>query len=78
MTYTVYYKGPRQIFWHKIRRVEGDVSQAEPLRTRVILREDGTRYELPETYALRFSRERFLDIQQKMSKEAGTKIEVKQ
>jgi hypothetical protein len=77
MKWIVFYKTPKALFWRKIKNVEGDLLDPEMPGIRVILCADGTRWEIPATCVFRFSKERFLDIQAQMSKEAGQQIKVK-
>ena len=78
MLYTVFYKAPRHWFWRKLKKVKGDTvlesSQKTPLPVRVIILSDETRIEIPMTWAIKFSRDRFLSIRDKMNKEAGQKV----
>ena len=82
MLYTVWYKKPGRIFWHKIKDVEGDViietGKGQALPVRALFLVDKTRLEIPMSCIVKFSRERFYDIQANMEKEAGQKIETKQ
>lgn len=81
MFYTVYYKKPGGFFWHKIKDVEGDTTlesekgNVSPMR--VLLLSDKTRLEVPMTCLIKFSKERFFDIQADMEKEAGQAIKIK-
>jgi len=81
MTYTVYYKKPGGFLWHKIKNVEGDTiidtDKGQALPVRVLLLADKTRLEIPMTCLIKFSRERFFDIQNNMEREAGQKIKTK-
>lgn len=82
MFYTVYYKKPGALFWHKVKNVEGDTTlesekgHVSPMR--VLLLSDKTRLEVPMTCLVKFSKERFFDIQANMEREAGQKIMTKQ
>lgn len=71
MTYTVWYK--KRFFWKKIENVEGDTilenHNNQPLPARVLYLVDKTRLEIPMSYLIRFSKERFFDIEkQKLNK----------
>ena len=79
MTFTVYYKKPRGIFWHKIKRVKGDSiytdRQNNPQSVRTVICEDETRYEIPMTYLIKFSKERWLIVKKEMEREASQEIQ---
>ena len=82
MSYTAFYKNPGGFFsrWRKVKKVVGDTiietEKGQPLPVRVLFLEDKSRLEVPMSCMIKFSRERFLEIQAKMSREAGQKIEV--
>jgi len=67
MTYTVWYGKGR--FNHKLERVKGDGVLDKDYRWFIL--DDETRIELPRTYCFKFSKERFLVIQENMRKETG-------
>jgi hypothetical protein len=85
MLYTVYYKQPGGLFWRKLKRVKGDTIYRDdslggtkmPIPVRVLILEDETRLEIPCSMIIRFSRERFFSIKQKMESEAGQAIPTK-
>jgi len=77
MVYSVRYKKFGSLFWKTVKNVEGDtimdhVGQALPVR--VLLLADKSRIEIPMDCIIKFSKERFYDIQKQMEKEAGQKI----
>lgn len=82
MVYTVKYKSPGGLFWHSVKNVEGDTfyftPNGTPMPVRVLLLADKSRIEIPMTWAIRFGRERFMDIKQTMSQQAGHDIPVKE
>lgn len=81
MLYTVWYKKPRGFVWHKVKNVEGDsiieTEKGQALPMRVILLSDKTRLEIPMSCIIKFSKERFYDIQANLERESGQKIGVK-
>ena len=79
MIYSVKYQKPNGIIWHTIKNVEGDTileHKGQPLPARVFFLADKSRIEIPITHIIRFSKERFYDIQKQMEKEAGQKMSV--
>jgi len=80
MTYTVYYKKPNGVFWNKVKNIEGDTiiesQKGESLPVRVLFLADKTRLEIPMTYIIKFSKERFYMIQDQMERESGQKLSV--
>lgn len=78
MFYTVYYKKPRGLFWHKVKNVEGDTiienKEGQALPVRVIFLSNKVRIEIPMTFLVKFSKERFYDVERNLSKEAGQKV----
>jgi len=81
MTYEVYYKKPGGFIWHKVKNVEADTiietDNGQALAVRVLFLADKTRLEIPMTCLIKFSKERFYDIQNNMESETGQKIGVK-
>lgn len=81
MLYTVYYKKPGRIFWHKIKDVEGDTIietvKGQALPVRAIFLVNKTRLEIPMDCIIKFSKERFYDVQASLEREAGQKITTK-
>lgn len=81
MKYNAYYKAPGQLFWNKIKDVTADLIFEGPhkqkFNVRVIITENETRYEIPMTWAIKFSTERFYSIKQQMDAEAGQEIKIK-
>lgn len=77
MTYTVKYKSPHGLFWHKIKDVEGDDVCERNNNIRFFFLKDKTRVEIPRTYLFKFSKERFYDIHEHMEQEIGQSIKVK-
>lgn len=84
MEYTVWYKFPREIRWHKIKHVVGDtvmrddtpeVGTNQPFNVRVLFLSDKTRIEIPMSYIIKFSKERHFDIKGQMEKESGQTIQ---
>lgn len=73
--YTVYYKTGNSLFWKKIQNVKGDTFVPEN-GNRVLITKDEERFEIPSSYLIRFSKERFWDIKRKMEQEAGQPIPV--
>lgn len=77
MTYTVYYKKPEGFIWHKVKNVEADTiietEKGQGLPVRVLFFADKTRLEIPMTYLIKFSKERFFDIQASVERETGQK-----
>ena len=81
MKYVVWYKSPGLFSgWKKVKGVTGDTiietekKQAMPVR--VLFLENKERLEIPMSFLIRFSKERFFDIQVNMKKEAGQDIPV--
>lgn len=81
MVYTVYYKKPNGLIWHRIKNVEGDTifedSKGKTMPIRVLFLADKTRIEIPMTFLMKFSKERFFDVQEKMAKESGQEIKTR-
>jgi len=81
MSYTAWYKKPNGFFWHKVRNIEGDTTleteKGVPLPVRVLFFANKTRLEIPMSYFIKFSKERFYEIQNKMEEESGQKISIK-
>lgn len=81
MLYTIWYKKPGTFFWHKLKNVEGDTTMEsekhQALPVRVLYLSDKTRLEIPMSCIIKFSKERFYDIQVNMEKEALQKIKTK-
>lgn len=81
MTYTVYYKKPGGFFWHKVKNVKGDTiiesDKGHALPVRVLFLSDETRLEIPMTCLIKYSPERFYDIQASMEGESGQAIRTK-
>ena len=81
MLYTVWYKKPGRIFWHKVKDVEGDaIVETEKgwgLPVRALFLANKIRLEIPMSCLIKFSKERFYDIQVNMEREAGQKITTK-
>jgi hypothetical protein len=73
ITYTVKYKLPNDLFWKKIKKVEGD-GILETGTYRFFSMEDGSRVEIPLGYIFEFGKERFLAIKMNMEKTAGQPI----
>ncbi len=71
--YTCYYK--KRFFWHKIKRVKGDWIAKENPMIRKIVQEDETEWMLPCIWLIKFSKERHVATLERMSKDAGKKIE---
>ncbi len=92
MKYTLYYKTPGMLFWHKLKKVRGDsiiwlssrpVDKSQgminEIAVRVIELEDRTRIEIPvEGIIIKYSKERFFFIKEKVEQEAGQKIPIKE
>ena len=78
MLYTVWYKKPHGLFWHKVKNVEGDTTieslKGQALPVRVLLLANKTRLEIPMTCIIKFDKQRFYDIQDNMEKESKQKI----
>ncbi len=70
MNYTVHYKKPHGLIWHRVKNVEGDTlmedAKKNNMPVRVILLANKTRLEIPITCLIKFSKERFFDIQANM------------
>ena len=81
MLYTVRYKKPGGIFWHKIKDVEGDTiietARGQALPVRAIFLANKTRLEIPMDCVIKFSRERFYNVQANLEREASQKIKTK-
>lgn len=81
MLYTVWYKKPGAIFWHKIKDVEGDTiietTKGQPLPVRAIFLVNKVRLEIPMNCIIKFSKERFYDVKANLEKEAGQQIKTK-
>lgn len=80
MLYDVYYKKPDGLIWHKIKNVEGDTiiesANGMVLPARVLFLADKTRIEIPMTFLIKFSKERFFDVEENMEKESGQKVKI--
>lgn len=78
MLYTAWYKNPRGFIWHKVKNVEGDTTmeseKGRPMPVRVLFLSNKIRLEVPMTCLIKFSKERFYDIEKSMSKESGQRI----
>lgn len=81
MLYTVWYKKPGRIFWHKIKNVEGDMiietERGQALPVRAIFLANKTRLEIPMDCVIKFSRERFYDVQATLQRKAEQKKKTK-
>lgn len=81
MLYTIWYKKPGGLFWRKMKNVEADTiietDKGQALPVRVLFLSDKTRLEIPMTCLIKFSRERFYDIQANLEREAVQKIKTK-
>lgn len=81
MKYTVKYK--KWLFWHTIKNVKGDTILRDeagtnaPFDIRVLFLEDKSRIEIPMKYIMKFSKERFYLIKDRMSEAAGKEISIK-
>lgn len=76
-TYTVYYKRA-DLFsrWRKLKRVKGD-GILENGMCRFFILEDEIRIEIPlHGYLFKFSKERFISIQKRMSEEAKQEVQI--
>lgn len=75
MLYTVWYKKPGRIFWHKIKDVEADTiietGKGQALPVRAIFLVNKTRLEIPMDCVIKFSKERFYDVQANLEREVG-------
>jgi hypothetical protein len=79
MTYSAKVKSPNGLFWHKFKRVKGDLAyetKTGTLPVRVLILEDETRVEIPMTWAIIFSPARFAFTRSQMEKESGQSIKV--
>ena len=80
MNYSVKFKTPQGLFYHTIRDVTGDTiietDKGQALPVRVFFLADKSRVEIPMSCIIRFSKERFFDIQAHMSAEAGQNIPI--
>ena len=81
MKYVIWYKSPGLFSgWKKVKGVTGDTiietdnKQAMPVR--VLFLENRERLEIPMSFLIRFSKERFFDIQASMEKQAGQNLPV--
>jgi len=81
MTYKVWYKKPGRFIWHKVKNVEADTiietDKGQALAVRVLFLSDRTRLEIPMDCIIKFSKERFYDVQANLEREAGQKITTK-
>lgn len=81
MLYTVWYKKPGRIFWHKIKDVEGDTiietAKGQTLPVRAIFLVNKIRLEIPMDCIIKFSKERFYDVQSNLDREAGQQRKTK-
>lgn len=90
MKYTVYYKRTNQIFWRKIKDVVGDLKldsstvdgsgNSMPFSYPLweFVRENQEIIRVPmENVIVRFSKERFMCIRQKMETEAGQQMKLR-
>lgn len=81
MLYTAWYKKPGGFIWHKVKNVEGDTTmeseEGRPMPVRVLFLSNKIRLEIPMTCLIKFSKERFYDIQANMESEAGQEIRTK-
>lgn len=81
MLYTVRYKKPGRIFWHKIKDVEADTiietAKGQGLPVRVIFLVNKTRVEIPMNCIIKFSKERFYDVQANIEREANQRKKTK-
>ena len=79
MLYTVWYKKPGGIFWHKIKDVEGDTIIATgrgiPVPVRAFFLVNKIRIEIPMSCVVKFSKERYYDLEAIREKEATKKNE---
>lgn len=75
MLYTVWYKKPGGTFWHKIKDVEGDTiittGRGIPVPVRAFFLVNKIRIEIPMSCIVKFSRERFYDLEAIREKEAA-------
>jgi len=79
MVYQAKVKSPNGIFWHKYRRVKGDLAyetKTGTLPVRVLILDDETRVEIPMSWAIVFSPARFAFVHKQMEKESGTALPV--
>ena len=74
VTYTVWYKCPSRR-WCKIEEVKGDGIIPET-GNRWFICDDETRYEIPREAIIKFSKERWYLIKERMSNEAGQDIRI--
>jgi len=81
MLYTVWYKKPGRIFWHKVKDVEGDAiidtAKGQVLPVRAFFLANKIRLEIPIDCVIKFSKERFYSVQANLDREAGQKISTK-
>lgn len=81
MAYTVQIKSPTDRKWQTIANVKGDAimddGAGQKFPVRVLLLETEERIEVPMGWALRFSRERFEMIRDRMSGEVGQDVRLK-
>lgn len=77
MLYTVWYKKPGGIFWHKIKDVEGDTiitsGRGIPVPVRAFFLVNKIRIEIPMSCVVKFSKERYYNVQVELEKEAAQK-----
>lgn len=81
MLYTVWYKKPGRIFWHKIKDVEGDTiiesDKGQALPVRVFFLVNKVRLEIPMDCVIKFSKERFFGVQINLEREESLKTKTK-
>ena len=77
ITYAVFYKRAALFSrWRKLKRVKGD-GILENGMCRFFILEDETRIEIPiHGYLFKFSKERFISIQKRMSEEAQQEVQI--
>jgi len=75
MKYTAKYKLSNQWFWRTIKNVEGD--DIMPNGCRCLFLDNKERIEIPNTAIVKFSKERFQAVKEKMEQEAGQSIPTK-
>jgi len=81
MKYVIWYKSPGLFSrWKKVKGVTGDTiietDNKQVMPVRVLFLENRERLEIPMSFLIRFSKERFFDIQAGMEKQAGQKLSV--
>jgi hypothetical protein len=75
MLYTCKYKTHNQWFFRTIKNIKGDLVPKDMPPCRVFILEDESRMEVPLIGTIFvFDKDRFLHIQQNMSKEAGQQV----